>query len=141
VLYGRFSPDNRWISFTARVEADRRGIALAAVDGPKPIAENSWTTIAEAGTDDYAHWSPDGKTLYFTSGRDGYSCLWARRLGAASRQPVGQPFAVEHLHRALSFGHGGWAAGGGRIAISLIEQYGSVWTMSRTGFGGAADAR
>ena len=66
VLYGRLSPDNRWISFTARVESARGRIVVAPADGPKPIPESAWLTIVEAEPDDYANWSPDGKTLYFT---------------------------------------------------------------------------
>ena len=119
VLYGRLSPDNRWISFTARVEPARGRIVVAPADGPKPIPESAWLTIAEVEPDDYANWSPDGKTLYFTSGRDGYSCLWGQRIDASSRRPVGEAFAVHHLHGRLSFDHGGWSAAAGRIAIPL----------------------
>jgi Tol biopolymer transport system component len=75
VLYGRLSPDNRWLSFTARVQPARGRIVVAPIDGAKPVPESAWLTIAEVEPDDYADWSPDGKTLYFTSGRDGYSCL------------------------------------------------------------------
>lgn len=133
VLYGRFSPDNRWISFTARVQPARGRIVVAPADGPRPIPESAWLTIAEVGPDDYANWSPDGKTLYFTSGRDGYSCLWGQRIDASSRRPVGEAFAVHHLHGRLSFKHGGWSAAAGRIAIPLVEMTGNLWMMSRSG--------
>ena len=133
VLYGRLSPDNRWISFTARVESARGRIVVAPADGPKPIPESAWLTIVEAEPDDYANWSPDGKTLYFTSSRDGYSCLWGQRIDASSRRPVGEAFAVQHLHGRLSFDHGGWSAAAGRIAIPLVEKTGNIWMMSRSG--------
>ena len=64
VLYGRFSPDNRWISFTARVSPSQSRIVVAPVEGAGPILEHRWITVAEVGPDDYALWSPDGKTLY-----------------------------------------------------------------------------
>src|ERR1035437_8834834 len=64
LLYGRFSPDNRWVSFTARIQPNRGRIAIAPVDGLKLVPESTWITIAEAGGDDWAEWSPDGKTLY-----------------------------------------------------------------------------
>ena len=76
VLYARFSPDNRWISFTARIEPDRGRIFIAPSDGPKPVPESAWIAIADGGPEDWANWSPDGKTLYFTSARDGHNCLW-----------------------------------------------------------------
>ena len=82
LLYGRFSPDNRWVSFTVRTEPNRGHIAIAPVDGPKPVPESAWITITESEAQDWANWSPDGKTLYFTSRRDGHYCLWGQRLEA-----------------------------------------------------------
>src|SRR3954452_16650988 len=75
-LYGHFSPDNQWVSFTIRTEPDRGVIALAPVDGAKPIPESAWIPIAQSEPQDWAEWSPDGKTLYFPSDRDGHHCLW-----------------------------------------------------------------
>jgi eukaryotic-like serine/threonine-protein kinase len=133
LLYSRFSPDNHWVSFTARIQPSRARIAIAPVDGPKPIPESVWITIAEEGAEDWADWSPDGKTLYFTSGRDGHTCLWGQRIDATSRQPVGGAFAVQHLHGRLSYQQGGWSAAGGRIAMVLQEDTGNIWMMSRAG--------
>ena len=73
----------------------------------------------------------DGKTLYFTSGRDGYSCLWGQRLDAGSHRPVGEAFSVQHLHGRWFFDHFGWSAAAGRIAIPLVEMTGNLWVMSR----------
>ena len=131
LLYSRFSPDNRWVSFTVRIQPNRGRIAVAPVDGPKPIPESAWITIAEAGPEDWANWSPDGKTLYFTSARDGHFCLWGQRIDAIARRPVGEPFAVLHLHGRVSYRQGGWSAAGGRIALQLVEATGNIWMMSR----------
>ena len=86
----RFSPDNRWVSFTARIEPNRGWIMIAPVDGPKPVPESAWIKIAEEGAEDRANWSPDGKTLYFMSARDGHRCLWGQRIDARSHQPAGR---------------------------------------------------
>ena len=130
LLYARFSPDSRWVSFTVRTEPNRGRIAIAPADGPAPVPESAWIPIAPVEAEDWANWSPDGKTLYFTSRRDGHFCLWAQRLDARSRRPVGGPFAVLHLHGRVSYRQRGWSAGGGRIAMVLIEDIGNIWLMS-----------
>jgi len=129
----RFSPDNRWVSFTARIEPNRGWIMIAPVSGPKPVPESAWIKIAEEGADDRANWSPDGKTLYFTSPRDGRHCLWGQRIDAESHRPEGEAFAVEHLHGRAAIEVGAWSAAGGRIAMVLAERAGSIWMMSRSG--------
>ena len=130
LIYARFSSDNRWVSFTVRTEPDRAHIAIAPIDGPKPVPESAWITIAPAKSQDWANWSPDGKTLYFTSSRDGHSCLWGQRLDASHR-PAGDAFAVQHLHGRVSYRASGWSSGGGRIALVLTEDTGNIWMMSR----------
>lgn len=131
VLYGRFSPDNRWISFTVRLGSSRGRIVIAPFDGDT-VDQRSWMTVAEVDADDYARWSPDGRTLYFSSGRDGHSCLWGQRLDPISRQPIGAPFAVRHLHGQWIFEHGGWSAIGDRIVLPLVQTRSNIWLMSRS---------
>ena len=131
LLYGRFSPDGRWVSFTVRTEPSRGHISIAPLDGPKPIPESAWITIAPSEAQDWANWSPDGKSLCFTSNRDGHRCLWAQRLDPTSHRPLGDPFPVQHLHGRLSYQKNGWSTGGGRIALVLDEAIGNIWMMSR----------
>ncbi len=134
LLYGRLSPDDRWVSFTVRTQPDRARIAIAPLNGPKPVRESAWITISDETPGDWADWSPDGKTLYFSSSRDGHSCLWGQRLEAQTRRPVGEPFAALHLHGRLHYQPGsmwgGWSVGGGRIAMLLAEDTGNIWIMS-----------
>jgi Tol biopolymer transport system component/DNA-binding winged helix-turn-helix (wHTH) protein len=133
LLYARFSPDDRWVSFTVRTEMNRARIAIAPLDGPKPVPESAWIYIAEAGPNDSSNWSPDGKTLYFISPRDGHRCLWGQRIDPISHHPQGEPFAVQHFHGRLAYRQGEWSAAGGRIVMVLNEDTGNVWMMSREG--------
>jgi Tol biopolymer transport system component/DNA-binding winged helix-turn-helix (wHTH) protein len=132
LLYGRVSADNRWVSFTARIDPNRSEIAIAPVDGPNPVPESAWIKITEESAEDWANWSPDGKTLYFTSARDGHTCLWGQRIAADSHRPDGEAFAVQHLHGRATYAQEGWSAAGGRIAMVLDEGTGSIWMMSRS---------
>jgi hypothetical protein len=134
LLYGRFSPDNRWVSFTIRTEPHRARIAIAPADGPKPVPESAWITIAQLDPEEWADWSPDGKTLYFPSDRDGHTCLWGQRIEASSHRPVSEVFAVQHFHGRVSYrSSAGWSAAGGRIVVVLVEETGNIWMMSRAG--------
>jgi serine/threonine protein kinase/Tol biopolymer transport system component len=132
LLYARFSPDDRWVSFTARFQPNRSWIMIAPIDGPRPVAESTWIKIAEEGAEDWANWSPDGKTLYFTSGRDGHTCLWGQRIDASSHRPIGAAFAVQHFHGRATYQQDGWSAAGGRIAIVLQDGTDNIWMMSRS---------
>ena len=136
LLYARFSPDNRWVSFTARTAPNRGRIFIAPVGESKPIPESAWLPVAEGSAEDWAIWSPDGQTLYFTSGRDGHVCIWGQRMAAGSHRPVGEPFAAQHFHGRALYQQGGWSATQGRIAIVLREDTGNIWMMSA-----GADAR
>jgi Tol biopolymer transport system component len=107
-------------------------IMIAPLDGPKLVPEDAWIKITEEGPEDWANWSPDGRTLYFTSERDGHTCLWGQHLDANSHRPVGEAFAVQHFHGRASYQQGGWSAAGGRIAVVLVDGTKNIWMMSRS---------
>ena len=136
LLYGHFSPDNRWVSFTIRTSSTRARVAIAPYAGPQPIPESAWINIADVWIEDWAHWSPDGRTLFFPSERDGHKCLWGQRIDTASHRPTGEPFAAWHFHGRASYAYcckNGWSAAAERIAIALTEDTGNIWLMSRPG--------
>jgi Tol biopolymer transport system component len=133
LLYGRFSPDSGWLSFTVRTAPNRAHIAIAPFEGPRPIPESAWITIADAWIEDWANWSPDGRTLYFPSERDGHRCLWGQHIDPVTHRPAGDPFAAWHFHGRGFYQPDGWSTAGARIAIALRENSGNIWLMSRPG--------
>ena len=87
----RFSPDQRWISFIAVNGADA-GVSRVYV---MPASGGPWLALTDGSTyDDKPHWSPDGRTLYFVSHRDGILNVWGRRFDTAEGTPVGPIFRV-----------------------------------------------
>jgi Tol biopolymer transport system component/DNA-binding winged helix-turn-helix (wHTH) protein len=131
LVLAHFSPDNRWVSFTARVKPNRAWIMIAPIDGPLPVPEGSWIKVSEDNeAEDAGIWSPDGKIVYFTSSHDGHTCLWARRIDPSSHQPVGEAFAVQHFHERPIQPLRIWAPAAGHIVVSLTEDTSSIWMMS-----------
>jgi DNA-binding winged helix-turn-helix (wHTH) protein/Tol biopolymer transport system component len=105
---GHFSPDDQWVVFEKAAAGDIPPfqIFIARVRHGLPAPKGEWIMITDATfSDDKAQFSADGNTLFFTSIRDGYLCVWAQRLDQESKHPIGAPFAVEHFHN--SEGHHG----------------------------------
>jgi Tol biopolymer transport system component/DNA-binding winged helix-turn-helix (wHTH) protein len=135
----RFSPDARWITFLAQTGPENRRLYAARYRGDTPIPASDWIPLTDGRfSDDKPTLSPNGRLLYFTSNRDGSMCLWAQRLDAATKHPLGSPFAVHHFHsnwRSISNVPLPWlgvSVGTDRIILNLGERTGNVW-LARTG--------
>jgi hypothetical protein len=136
ILYaGRFSPDSRWVSFHAALrDSAMRKIFIAT--GANPGAQ--WIPVTDGtALDREAHWSPGGDILYFLSDRDGFRCVWARRL-SRTRQPISDPFAVQHFHHARLSLEGdagrpdaaGLSVARDRLIVALRELTGNIWFVT-----------
>jgi Tol biopolymer transport system component len=122
----RFSPDGLWFSFVA---LDSRGAhSYIAPVGKLPIPESAWISVMDG---EVWAWSPDGNLVYLNSWRDGHECIWARRLRPATKQPIGEPFAVFHSHGArIAISNQleqAMAVGGNRLVFSMGERTGNIW--------------
>ncbi len=126
------SPDQRWVAFNTVISGREEPLWIAAYRDGKAAGEKDWMQVSADG-DERPWWSPDGNLLYMVGNRDGTKCLWAQRLDHATKRPVGEAFAVYHIHGArLKVTSAGLAAFGPAILpdgiiFSLDEQTGNVW--------------
>ena len=96
-----FSWDDRWVAFKRFLSDFAVQITIAPVQHGSAAGEAEWIAVTDGRYwDDKPQFSADGNTVYFTSTRDEYLCVWAQRLDPVSKHPLGSPFAYEHFHNA-----------------------------------------
>lgn len=132
----RFSPDGRWIAWTAYTEPNRARIYAAPVHGTRAIAEDQWIAVTDGQTwHDRPRWSPHGDAIYYYSKADGFGCIWKQPLEAATKRPAGSPVAVQHFHSSrLSMSHLslqslGLSVARDRLVFNLLELTGNIWVL------------
>jgi Tol biopolymer transport system component len=133
------SPDGKWIAFHTIKAPSGRQIFVAPFRETDPVRPREWIAVTGGVHNDRnAHWSPDGRLLYFLSERDGFRCVWAQRLDVVTRKPRGEPFAVRHFHHARhSLMHGanpgdiGLSIAKDRLVFSMFEITGNIWMLGR----------
>jgi serine/threonine protein kinase/Tol biopolymer transport system component len=132
-LYPRgFSRDGRWISFSM-ASPTGQVLMVAPFRVAAPPKEEEWIAVTDPLTNDFnPRWSPNGQLLYFISEREGFACIWARRLDANTKKPVGDPFPVLHLHRAslrMRPAERILSVAKDKLAFTLEERAGSIWLL------------
>jgi serine/threonine protein kinase len=121
-----WSPDQRWIAFSASEPAGDRKVFVA------PSGSGEWQQVSPPGVwADKPHWSADGRSLYFYSGADGFPCIWSRAIG--SKLALGVMKAVFHAHSSrlsalnISQPVRGFAVSGNTLILNLSENSASIW--------------
>lgn len=98
-----FSWDDRWVVFK-EMKAEpalAAQIFITPVRQGVPGKEAEWIAVTDGlHQDDKPQFSADGHTVFFTSTRDGYVCIWAQKLDPVTRHPVGPPVGFEHFHNS-----------------------------------------
>jgi eukaryotic-like serine/threonine-protein kinase len=100
LYHSLFSWDDRWVVFKRLQSlAGLAQILIAPVRHGAAAGHAEWIVVTDGRYfDDKPQFSPDGNTVYFTSTRDGYLCIWAQRLDPLTKHPLGPPIAFEHFH-------------------------------------------
>jgi Tol biopolymer transport system component len=141
----RLSWDDRWVTFYNNVSGGYTRIYVAPVNTASPANERDLIPITSGKSwDALPEFSPDGGVLYFQSERDGRRCLWAQRLDKSTKRPIGEPFLVQHFHKAglsllhVTPGQRSITVARERIIITAAERTGNVWlaqfgTSARSG--------
>ena len=83
---------------------------------------------------DKPHWSPDGKTIYFVSPREGFMNVWGRRFDPVRGKPVGQPFqvtAVASPNRMMPLDllSADISVSEDRLVLPITEVTGNLWML------------
>jgi Tol biopolymer transport system component len=136
------SPDGKWLTFhTAenvtspeRAIKGTRQVFIAPYTG-RWAPPSTWTAVTDGkGLDREAAWSADGDRIYFLSDRDGFRCIWGRKLDPSTKHPAGSIYPVLHLHNArLSLlhvpntGNVGISPVGDKLIFAMGELTGNLW--------------
>jgi Tol biopolymer transport system component len=136
VYQSRFSPDGRWIVFGASRSSPRAAesklFVIPATGGP-------WIPITEGKYwDDKPRWSPDGKTIYFISGRGGFFNVWGIHFDPAKGKPVGEPFRVTAFESPSLMvpqptQWAGLSLSQNKFVLTMQDLSGSIWVLDNVG--------
>ncbi|MCI0620855.1 MAG: winged helix-turn-helix domain-containing protein [Acidobacteria bacterium] len=125
----RLSPDERWVAIQG---VKYGGLSTIYVT---PASGGALMQITEGRHwDDKPRWSPDGRTIYFVTDRNGFLNVWGIRFDPAQGKSVGEAFRVTAFESPsqMVFPRVGpleMAIAGGRLFINITEATGSVWIL------------
>jgi tricorn protease-like protein len=125
----KFSPDGKWIVVEAVCDSPlgfRSAIYLVPSDGGTmiPVTDGKhW--------DDKPRWSPNGRSIYFVSDRNGYLNVFGVPV---HEKQIGDVFEVTHFddptkHIPNLVPMIGFSVAGNRLLVTLSQRSGSLWVL------------
>jgi len=136
LYHAYFSWDNRWVVFKRLLGIAGAQILMARVTNGKAASSKEWIAVTDGrAQDDKPQTSPDGNTVYFTSDRDGYLCVWMQRLDPSTKHPIGAPIALEHFHNSMGRDAAVHPDGSDlvvardKVVINLPRRQDDIWSM------------
>ncbi len=132
VYQAHFSPDGQWIAFETAADTptgvDSAVYVTRAAGGP-------WIRLSHGKNwDDKPRWSPDGKTIYFISGRSGFFNVWGVHFNPVAGTLVGTPFRVTSFDQpslmiSQRIEGAELSVTQDRLALLMEETSGSIWVL------------
>ena len=122
-------PDENWLVFNVRESESVKPTYIAPIHHGAVAPRSEWIRITSNQADGHSRWSPDGSTLYYSSNKDGFVCLWAQPLDPDSKQPKGPQkhiFGTHDPDRPLRWG---WPLGlsANRFYYRVLESRANIW--------------
>jgi Tol biopolymer transport system component len=134
-----YSWDDKWMGFLMQIGADgeHNRIYVTPVENFVPAGPDRWIQLTSGEYyDDHQQFSPDGNTMYFTSSREGFTCMWALRLDPKTKRPLGAPFPIQHFHGSQRIYSGisysndmEVSVARDKIVTNLDEFHSDIWMM------------
>jgi len=93
-----WSSENGLLLFIEQ-KGDRKRMYAVRLNPQTGEAETNWLVIPTGtGTPWHPRWSGDGKTIFYVSNADGFSCIYGLPFNAKAKA-FGAPFDVAHFHK------------------------------------------
>jgi len=130
VLESSLSPEGTWVALSLlRAQQEKVDLVLAPLGAAGIGAESKWIPMGAELYYFQADWSPDGNWIYYFRTAHDYRCLWAQRLDARSKRPVGEPVVVRHFHKYQRYpiGSGRVIAARGLLVVNLTDSLSDIW--------------
>ena len=134
-----WSPANELMLFT-ETKGDRKQMFAVRLPRSTANVEGKWIPIPDKGVSvEHPRWSGDGRTIFYSSNSDGFSCIYGRAFSPERGEVVGNPFPIAHFHnqrasidnvfpRARNL-----SVDGNSIYFNLGEQSSTIWIGSVRG--------
>jgi eukaryotic-like serine/threonine-protein kinase len=130
----RFSFDDRWLVFHARIHPDATRILIAPYRDGAIAPSKEWVQVTGGEfEDDKPRWGPGDDRIFFLSRRDGFRCLWSQRLDPRTKQPQGGPELLMHFHETrrsmmdARFNQFDLAVARDKLLLTLADRTGNIW--------------
>ena len=94
-----WSPETGYLLFTASRTGKTKQVFAVSLPKTAQSPVGPWVPISEESAfSEKPQWSGDGKTIFYVSDRDGFSCIWEKRFDSASQSSMAPAVAVMHYH-------------------------------------------